>query len=70
MTNPRSSARSLLRETFATAGSLYAPLLTINSPSLIFAALNSFGKLGSAGVAFNIIYWFAALPFLSGAMIF
>jgi hypothetical protein len=49
---------------------LYAPLLTINSPSLIFAALNSFGNLGSAGVAFNIIYSFVAVPLLSGAMIF
>ncbi|MEG4406087.1 hypothetical protein [Microcoleus sp. MON2_D5] len=70
MTAPRISARSLLRETFATTGPLYAPLLIINSPSLIFAALNSLGKLGSAGVAFNIIYWFVALPLLSGAMIF
>ena len=70
MTDPPISARALLRETFATAGSLYAPLLIINSPSLIFAALNSFDKLGSAGVAFNIIYWLVALPLLSGAMIF
>lgn len=70
MTDPRISVRSLLRETFATTGSLYAPLLIINSPSLIFAALNSFGKLGSAGVAFNIIYSFVVIPLLSGAMIF
>lgn len=70
MTAPRISARSLLRQTFATTGPIYAPLLIINSPSLIFAALNSGGKLGSAGVAFNIIYWFVALPLLSGAMIF
>ncbi len=70
MTAPRISARSLLRETFATTGSLYAPLLIINSPSLIFAALNSFDNLGSASVAFNIIYWLVVLPLLSGAMIF
>ena len=70
MTDPPISARALLRETFATAGSLYAPLLIINSPSLIFAALNTLDKLGSAGVAFNIIYWLVALPLLSGAMIF
>jgi len=70
MTEPQISVRSLLRETFATTGSLYAPLLTIDSPSLIFAALNSFGILGSAGVAFKIIYSFVVIPFLSGAMIF
>ncbi|AFZ05662.1 Glycerophosphoryl diester phosphodiesterase, membrane domain protein [Oscillatoria nigro-viridis PCC 7112] len=70
MTASRISARSLLRETFATTGPLYAPLLLINSPSLIFAALNSLGKLGSAGVAVNIIYWFVVVPLLSGAMIF
>ena len=71
MTAPPISARSLLRETFATTGPLYAPLLIINSPSLIFAAINSFfGKLDSAGVAVNIIYSFVAIPFLSGAMIF
>src|SRR4028119_1525870 len=70
MTAPRISARSLLRETFATAGSLYAPLLTINFPNLILSAINSFGKLGSAGVAFNIIYSFVVVPLLSGTMIF
>ncbi len=70
MTNPRISTEGLLRETFATTKPLYAPLLTIGSPSLIFAALNSFGILGSAGVVFNFIYSFVAIPFLSGAMIF
>ncbi|MEG4057172.1 MULTISPECIES: hypothetical protein [unclassified Microcoleus] len=70
MTSPRISARTLLQETFATMGPLYASLLTINSPSLIFSALNSLGKLGSAGVAFNIIYSFVVIPLLSGAMIF
>ena len=70
MTEPQISVRSLLRETFATTGSLYAPLLTIDSPSLIFAALNSFGILGSAGVAFKIIYSFVVIPLLSGARIF
>ncbi|MEG5170658.1 hypothetical protein [Microcoleus sp. B3-D7] len=70
MTSPRISARTLLQETFATMGPLYASLLTINSPSLIFSALNSLGNLGSAGVAFNIIYSFVVIPLLSGAMIF
>jgi membrane-anchored glycerophosphoryl diester phosphodiesterase (GDPDase) len=71
MTAPRISARSLLRETFATTGPLYAPLLIINSPSLIFTASNSFlGKLDSAGIAVNIIYSIVAIPLLSGAMIF
>ena len=70
MTNPRISTRSLLRETFAITGPLYAPLLTINFPNLIFAALiNSFGNLSSAGVFF-FIYSFVAVPLLSGAMIF
>jgi hypothetical protein len=70
MTGSRISATSLLRETFATAGSLYAPLLIICSPRLIFAALNSFDNLVLAGFAFNIIYWFVAGPWLSGARIF
>jgi len=70
MTNPRISTRSLLRETFATAKPLYPSLLTINSPRLIFRAIKSFGILGSAGVAFNIIYSFVVIPLLSGAMIF
>ena len=70
MTNTPISARNLLRETFATAGSLYAPLLIINSPSLIFFALNSLDNLGSAGVPINIIYSFVVVPLLSGAMIF
>jgi membrane-anchored glycerophosphoryl diester phosphodiesterase (GDPDase) len=70
MTGSRISARSLLRETFATTGPLYAPLLTINFPNLILSAINSLDNLGSAGVVFNIIYSFVAIPFLSGAMIF
>jgi membrane-anchored glycerophosphoryl diester phosphodiesterase (GDPDase) len=70
MTGSRISARNLLRETFATAGSIYAPLLIINSPSLIFFVLNSLDNLGSAGVAINIIYWLVGFPLLSGAMIF
>ena len=70
MTNTPISARTLLRETFATAGSLYAPLLIINSASLIFFAINSLDNLGSAGVAINIIYWLVAFPLLSGAMLF
>ncbi|MEG4303112.1 hypothetical protein [Microcoleus sp. D3_18a_C4] len=70
MTGSRISARSLLRETFATAKPIYAPLLTINFPNFILVALNSLGNLGSAGVAFNIIYSFVAVPLFSGAMIF
>ncbi|MEG4986748.1 hypothetical protein QUB08_13370 [Microcoleus sp. BR0-C5] len=70
MTSSRISATNLLRETFDTMGSLYAPLLTINFPNLILSAINSLDNLGSAGVAFNIIYWFVAVPLLSGAMIF
>jgi hypothetical protein len=59
----------LLRETFATTGPIYAALLTINFPNLIFVALNSFGNLDSAGVVF-FIYSFVAVPLFSGAMIF
>jgi membrane-anchored glycerophosphoryl diester phosphodiesterase (GDPDase) len=70
MTGLRISARSLLRETFATTGPLYAPLLTINFPNLILSAINSLDNLGSAGVVFYIIYSFVATPFLSGATIF
>jgi len=70
MTGSRISATSLLRETFATAGSLYAPLLIICSPRLIFAALYSFDNLVLPTFAFNIIYWFVAGPWLSGARIF
>ena len=70
MTGSRISATSLLRETFATAGSLYAPLLIICSPRLIFAALNSFDNLVLATFAFDIIYWLVAGPWLSGARIF
>ncbi len=70
MTGLRISARSLLRETFATTGPLYSPLLTINFPNLILSAINSLDNLGSAGVVFYIIYSFVATPFLSGATIF
>src|SRR4028119_664279 len=70
MTGSRISARSLLRETFATTKPLYASLLTINFPNLILSAINSWDNLGSAGVVFSIIYSFVAIPFLSGAMIF
>ena len=62
------SAIYLLRETFAKMGVLYAPMLTINSPSLILLLLNNFG-LGSAAIPLNI-YFFVLIPFLSGAMIF
>ena len=70
MTGPRISARSLLRETFATTGPIYAPLLTINFPNLILSAIKSLDNLGSAGGVFSIIYWFVAVPLWWGAMIF
>src|SRR4028119_1311929 len=70
MTGSRISARSLLRETFATTGPIYAPLLKINFPNLILSAINSLDNLGSAGVVFYIIYSFVVVPLLSGAMIF
>jgi membrane-anchored glycerophosphoryl diester phosphodiesterase (GDPDase) len=70
MTNPRISTEGLLRETFATTKPLYAPLLTLNFPNLILSAINSLDNLGSAGVVFNIIYLFVAIPFLWGARIF
>ena len=70
MTGSRISARSLLRETFATTKPLYAPLLTLNFPNLILSAIiNSFGNLGSAGVVF-FVYSLVAVPLFSGAMIF
>ena len=70
MTATPISARSLLRETFATTGPIYAPLLTINVPNLILSAINSLDNLGSAGGVFYIIYSFVVVPLLSGAMIF
>jgi membrane-anchored glycerophosphoryl diester phosphodiesterase (GDPDase) len=70
MTSQRISARNLLQETFTVIGSLYATLLIMSSPALIIAVLNAFGTLGSAGVALNTIYWFCAVPFLSGAITF
>jgi|AGSF01.1.fsa_nt_gi hypothetical protein len=63
----RISARNLLRETFAAIGSVYIPLLMIASPSLILGLLNIFAKLGSAGIALNIIYCFLVVPLCSGA---
>jgi len=44
MTGSRISVRSLLRETFATTKPLYAPLLIINSPSLIWFVLEPLGR--------------------------
>jgi membrane-anchored glycerophosphoryl diester phosphodiesterase (GDPDase) len=71
MTEPQISVRSLLRETFATTGSLYAPLLIIYSPRFIFlAAFNSFDSRDLATFAFSIIYLLVAGPWWSGAMIF
>ena len=70
MTNPQIRTEGLLRETFATTKPLYAPLLTLNFPNVILSAINSLDNLGSAGVVFNIIYLFVAIPFLWGARIF
>jgi len=71
MTAPRIriSATGLLRETFAATGAIYASLLTINCPSLIFFVMTTF-DIGEARVPLNIIYWFVAVPFLSGATTF
>jgi hypothetical protein len=70
MISQRISVRSLVREAFAALGSLYAPLLIMSSPGLVVAVLNALGTLGSAGVALNVIYWFCAVPFFSGAITF
>ena len=70
MANPQIRTEGLLRETFATTKPLYAPLLTLNFPNVKLSAINSLDNLGSAGVVFNIIYLFVAIPFLWGARIF
>ncbi len=95
MTGSRISSRSLLRETFATTKPLYAPLLIINSPSLIWFVLEPFGRDAlnihiiettgaehSGAGTFPVnpiyrlaevpswIYWWVAVPLLSGATIF
>jgi len=44
MTAQRISAINLLRSTFNVVGSLYLPLLIINSPHLIWFVLNTFGR--------------------------
>ncbi len=64
------SAIYLLRETFAKMGAIYAPMLIINSPSLIILLGNNFAVGSAAIIPLNIIYLFVLIPFLSGAMIF
>ncbi|MEG4228313.1 hypothetical protein QUA35_19175 [Microcoleus sp. N9_B2] len=56
MTAQLISARSLLREAFASMGTIYVPHLIIGSPLFIFSVLKLSEKLGSASVALNIIY--------------
>lgn len=72
MTVPPISARSLLRETFAAAKTLYPPLLIINSPILIYSSLPILVALGLAGTPLKIIDWLSSLAFIfvSGATIF
>ncbi len=71
MTAQRISARNLLREAFAATGAIYAPLLIINSPSLIFGVVDSVVNLNSPG-ALQIINLFCrlALILVWGAAIF
>ena len=69
MTAQRISVRSLMRETLAAIGSVYALLLVINFVELlIVAVLNR--MLGSGDIALNIIYWFLAFPLLCGTLAF
>ncbi|MEG3939041.1 MULTISPECIES: hypothetical protein [unclassified Microcoleus] len=70
MTAPLISARSLLREAFASMGTIYVPHLIIGSPLFIFSVLKLSGKLGSTSVALNIIYLCVLIPLVRGALIF
>lgn len=69
MTDQRISVRSVVRETLAAIGSVYAPLLVINFvQGLIVVVLMR--MLGSGDIALNIIYWFWAFPLLCGVQVF
>ena len=69
MTAQRISVRSLMRETLAAIGSIYAPLLVINFVQLLIVIVLE-KQLAGLSVAVNIIYWLSAAPLLLGAMIF
>lgn len=69
MTEQRISVRSLVRETWAAIGSVYAPLLVINFVELSIVVVFK-RMLGSGDIALNIIYWFGAFPLLSGVQVF
>ena len=65
----RISARNLLRSTFDVVGSLYLPLLMINSLDRIGNLLNVF-FFNINNYYLNLIYWLSTVPLLSGATIF
>ena len=67
MTHQRISVTNLLRSTFDVVGSLYLPLLIINSPDLIGNWVN---VVFFNNYYLNLIYWLCAVPLLSGATIF
>src|SRR4028118_798655 len=69
MTAQRISARSLVRETFATIGSLLVPLLIITSPFLIMVVVNVFGKLDPLGLGLYVTYWLGASSFSSRVLV-
>ena len=69
MTYQTITVRSLVRETFATIGSVYGPLLAMNFVELLIVLVLD-KKLGAAPVPWNIIYLFWAVPFLWGAISF
>ncbi len=70
MTAQRISVRSLMRETLAAIGSVYAPLLAINFVEFLIVAVLMNRMLGSGDIALNIIYWFLAFPLLCGTLVF
>ncbi len=70
MTAQPISARNLLREAFASVGSIYVTHLIIGSPLFIFRVLKLSEKLGSASVALDIIHSCVLIPLVRGAMIF
>ena len=70
MAAQRISVRSLMRETLAAIGSVYAPLLAINFVEFLIVAVLMNRMLGSGDIALNIIYWFLAFPLLCGTLVF
>ena len=69
MTDQRISITNLLRSTFDVVGSLYLPLLIINSLDRIGNLLNVF-FFNMNNYYLNLIYWLCTVPLLSGATIF